>query len=114
MKVIFFEDENGSPPWQFLHSLPVKIRVRFYGFLEHLKANEGKDTNGIAFRKLHDYPMEEIRVKSSRNLHRLVIQVRIGDSILVLHGFTKKEGQATPQKELEIAKERLIKFISKS
>ncbi len=66
---------------------------------------------GIAFRKLHGYPLEEVRVKESRYLHRVIIKVRFRDSIIVLHGFTKKEGQKTPKKELEIAYRRYLEFI---
>ena len=61
-----------------------------------------------------DLPMEEIRVKESKNLHRLIIHTRIGDLIVVLHGFTKKEGKSTPQKELEIAYQRLSTIIRDS
>jgi len=65
---------------------------------------------GVAFRKLYKYPLEEIRVKESKKLHRVIIKVRIKDSVIVLHGFTKKEGQKTDQKELNIALERYLKF----
>ena len=68
---------------------------------------------GVAFRKLHGYPLEEIRIKERKNLHRVIIKVRIRDAIIVLHGFTKREGENTPQKELEIALERYLKFKSK-
>lgn len=60
------------------------------------------------FRKLRGYPLEEIRVKESKKLHRVIIKTRIGDSIIVLHGFTKKEGQATPKKELDTAYHRWL------
>ena len=111
MKIFFYQEEGESPVKTFLKSLPVKIETRFNHYLEHLKEAEGK-MEGVAFRKLHGYPLEEIRVKESKRLHRVVIKTKIRDSVVVLHGFTKKEGQATPKKELEVAYQRYLKFIS--
>ncbi|MBF0602190.1 MAG: type II toxin-antitoxin system RelE/ParE family toxin [Nitrospirae bacterium] len=62
---------------------------------------EGQQVQPI--KKLHGYPLEEIRVKQPRTLHRVIIHVQLRDKILVLHGFTKVEGQETPKKELEQA-----------
>lgn len=114
MKIEFFQnkDTDKAPlPFDFLRSVSPHIRARFYRYLEHIKENDGK-VDGVAFRKLHSYPMEEIRIKESRNLHRLILHVKIKDCIYVLHGFTKKEGQKTPEKELKIAYKRLLTIIS--
>lgn len=107
MKVLFYEENGRSPPDEFLLSLPETIRARFRFYLRHLQETKGI-MQGVSFKKLHGYPMEEIRVKESKKLHRLIIQTRIGDLIVVLHGFTKREGEPTPQKELEIAYRRLL------
>lgn len=90
-----------------MRGLPASIRARFRFYLKHLEETEGV-MQGVMFKKLHGYPLEEIRVKESKRLHRVIIKTRIGDSILALHGFTKKEGEPTPQKELEIAYNRLL------
>lgn len=107
MKVFFYQESGKSPPDEFLRNLPEKIESRFRLYLKHLQESKGK-MQGIMFRKLHGYPMEEISVKESRSLHRVIIKTKVGDSIIVLHGFTKKEGQATPKKELEVAYQRLL------
>lgn len=108
MKIFFFKSKEGkSPPSEFLKSLPTKIEARFRFYLKHLQEAEGK-MQGIMFRKIHGYPLEEIRVKESRRLHRVLIKIKLSDCIIVLHGFTKKEGQATPKKELEIAYQRWL------
>lgn len=106
MKILFYKEGDRFPADDFLRSLPTTIEARFRYYLKHLQETRGI-MQGVSFKKLHGYPMEEIRVKESRNLHRLIIQTRIGDLIIVLHGFTKKEGEATSQKELEIAYRRL-------
>ena len=56
--------------------------------------------------------MEEIRIKSSNYLHRLILHIRKGEAILVLHGFTKKEGNKTRLKELEFAYKNFKIFLS--
>jgi len=111
MKILFYQEGEKSPPDEFLKCLPIKIEARFRFYLKHLQDAEGR-MEGVMFRKLHGYPMEEIRVKESKNLHRVIIRTRIGHSIVVLHGFTKKEGQATPERELKIAHQRLLNFTS--
>jgi phage-related protein len=111
MKVLFFQKEGESPPYNFLQKLPLKIRARFYRYLEHL-AQDGGKIEGIAFKKLYGYPMEEIRIKSSSFLHRLILHIKKDEAIFVLHGFSKKEGEKTPAKELKIAYKNLKLFLS--
>jgi len=112
MKIWLYEEPGQeSPVRQFLRGLPKRIEVRIRRYLKHLADNQGR-MEGVAFRKLHGYPLEEVRVKESKNLHRVIIKTRIGTDIIVLHGFTKKEGSPTPKKELDIAFERYIKLTS--
>ena len=114
MKIEFFQNravDNAPLPAEFLDELSDNVQIRFHAYLEHVENHDGR-IEGIAFRKLHGYPMEEIRIKESRNLHRLILHIKIKDCVHVLHGFTKKEGQKTPEKELEIAYNRLLTIIS--
>lgn len=107
----FTEPGQESPVKKYLRNLPNKIEVRIRKSLKCLADNQGR-LEGIAFRKLHGYPLEEVRVKESKNLHRIIIKTRIGDKVIVLHGFTKKEGEKTPQKDLDVAYSRYLKLIS--
>ena len=103
MEIVFYREKNGSYPVQeFLEGLPSQGDARIMRYLLHL-ADSGGRAAGAAYKKLHGYPLEEIRVKQSRSLHRVIIHVKLKDKILVLHGFTKKEGEATPIKELDLA-----------
>ena len=86
MNIVYFVENGKSPVAEFLSGLSVNIRSRFNDYLNHLVDHEGR-MRGVAFKKLHGYPMEEIRVKQSNNLHRVLIHVQIGDKILILHGF---------------------------
>lgn len=106
MKYKFFKEakeENSSPVLEFLDNLSDPISARFYNCLEHLVQNKGV-TDGITFRKLHDSPFEEIRVKESKKLHRVIIQVRFNELVICLHGFTKKEGMGTKEHKKLVAK----------
>ena len=51
----------------------------------------------------------EIVAPYERDTFRAVYTVRFGDAIYVLHAFQKKskQGIATPQKEIELIKQRL-------
>lgn len=111
MEIIYYKEKDGSSPVErFFKKLPKSIEARFYDYFHHLLEHEGKLTQGKAFKKLFGYPLEEVRVKHSNNLHRVIIHVRIKDSIYVLHAFTKKEGEETPSKELKIAHERFLEL----
>ncbi|MBF0371388.1 MAG: type II toxin-antitoxin system RelE/ParE family toxin [Magnetococcales bacterium] len=108
MRIYYYRESDGQIPVKhFLEGLSAKLRGRFFAYLTHLKENEGK-IEGIPFRKLHGYPLEEVRVKESKKLHRVIIKIRLKNSILLLHGFTKREGEATPKKEIEIAYKRYL------
>jgi len=52
--------------------------------------------------------VQEIRIAYSKEAYRVVYVASIGDCIYVLHAFHKKSkaGVATPQQELDIAKQR--------
>ena len=92
----FYKEEKSdktSPVEDFLENLPNKIEARFLNCFEHMVINQGVGViDGVMFKKLHSYPFEEIRVKESKKLHRIVIQIRVKETIIVLHGFTKQEG----------------------
>ena len=49
--------------------------------------------------------VEEIRLRSDSGIHRVIYTAHISDAIYVLHAFQKKT-QATPTKDINIAKER--------
>lgn len=107
MKYFFYIENVGdekSPVEDFLESLPNAIEARAYNFLEHLADNQGV-IDGVAFKKLKNYPLCEIRIKESKNLHRILYHVKIKEEIYVLHGFTKKEGMSEKEHKKLLGKE---------
>jgi phage-related protein len=53
--------------------------------------------------------VEEIRIADSSGAYRVIYLARRADAVYVLHAFQKKT-QATPQKDLRIAKMRLAQL----
>lgn len=54
--------------------------------------------------------VEEIRVSEPSGAYRVVYAARRAEAVYVLHAFQKKT-QATPKKDLEIAKKRLGQLL---
>jgi len=54
--------------------------------------------------------VEEIRVSESSGAYRVVYVARRAEAVYILHAFQKKT-QATPKKDLEIAKSRLGQLL---
>lgn len=54
--------------------------------------------------------VEEIRVWDDAGTYRGIYTARIADAVYVLHAFQKKT-QATPKRDMDIARERFAKLI---
>ncbi|MBT0570961.1 type II toxin-antitoxin system RelE/ParE family toxin [Curvibacter sp. CHRR-16] len=54
--------------------------------------------------------VEEIRIWDESGTYRVVYTARIAEAVIVLHAFQKKT-QATPKRDIDIAKERFNKFM---
>jgi phage-related protein len=54
--------------------------------------------------------VEEIRVWDDAGTYRVIYTARIADAVYVLHAFQKKT-QATPKRDMDIARERFAKLI---
>jgi len=54
--------------------------------------------------------VEEIRVWDEYGTYRVIYTARLADAVYVLHAFQKKT-QATPQRDIDIAKKRFIALI---
>lgn len=53
--------------------------------------------------------VEEIRVWDESGTYRVIYTARLADAVYVLHAFQKKS-QATSKRDIEIAKQRLVKL----
>jgi len=89
--------------------MPDGIRVRFLKLLEIIRFR-GPDL-GMPHSRALGGGLFEIRAKAPEGVGRFFYCTRIGKEIIVLHSFVKKT-QQTPQKHLEIARNRLKELKS--
>ena len=54
--------------------------------------------------------VHELRVKDESGQYRIFYYTKVKEQLMVFH-FFKKKGQATPEKEIQLAKERLRSMI---
>jgi phage-related protein len=121
MKYFFYKDDNGNVPVkEFLRGISDKSEVKFKKCFEEL-VKSGGVTDGVTVSKLRGYPLQEIRVKEKKDLHRIIIKIRLNDAFVLLHAFTKPEGYKKGDKkvnqmidrEINVAMNRLDKMLNK-
>jgi phage-related protein len=98
----FMTDAGGEPVREWLKNLPVVDR-RSIG--EDIKTVQFGWPLGMPLVAHLDSGIWEVRTRLSTRIAR-VLFVLDGDTMVLLHGFIKKE-QKTPKPELDLAKERL-------
>jgi phage-related protein len=99
--IIFYEKEDGTTPVQeFLDKLPAKHHAKALRDIDIL------EKYGAALTEPHVKHMKgklwELRIKSASDISRIFYFVRVGNDIVLLHGFVKKT-QKTPNREIETA-----------
>ena len=88
---------------EFLSSLPDKELAKVFRGIDLLRqvGLELREPNA----KHLEGPIWELRIKFSTNAYRILYAVRDENTVVLLHGFTKKT-QKTPRAEIAIAKSR--------
>ena len=109
--VVFYADENGRCPIkEFLGSLDDKTQLELQWSIEQLRIRN------IYAREPLVRPIAgklwELREESNTNIYRLLYFFFTGRQIVFLHGFQKKS-QKTSRGEIEIALQRLDKYVLK-
>jgi phage-related protein len=95
-------DAGGEPVREWLKDLPVVDRKSIG---EDIKTVQFGWPLGMPVVAHLDSGIWEVRTRFSTRIAR-VLFVLDGDTMVLLHGFIKKE-QTTPKPELDLAKERL-------
>ena len=88
--------------------LPKNIKARFVALTDHM-IQVGPDL-GMPHTKAMGDGLFELRLKAEEGIARVFYCTFINHEIVMLHVFVKKT-QATPAKELSIAKKRLKEVI---
>jgi len=89
---------------QEVYSLPGGVLARYLRYVELM------EKHGIDLRSPHSEPMGEglfeLRPKGPEGIGRVFFCTLAGNTMVILHSFVKKT-QKTPQKEINIARQRL-------
>lgn len=110
--IIFYEKEDGERPVEdFINSLPVKHKAKVYWEIEmlerfgkNLKEPYVKPIAGDKYKGLW-----ELRIKFAGDISRIFYFMPLENNFVLLHGFIKKS-QSTPERELLMAKFRMLEF----
>ncbi|MCC7437248.1 MAG: type II toxin-antitoxin system RelE/ParE family toxin [Armatimonadetes bacterium] len=95
--------------WQLILDLPPKLLAR-YLHLADLMAEFGSNL-GMPHTRSMGSGLLELRVKASEGIARVFYCTVVGKTIVILHVFVKKS-QATPKKELELARRRMKEVMN--
>lgn len=108
---VYYAEEGGDEPVrEFLASLDRRTQARFDWSIEQLRLRNIQTREPLV-RHLEGR-IWELRRESDTNIFRLLYCFLPGQRILFLHGFQKKT-QKTPRREIEVAEERLQRFLSR-
>lgn len=113
LNIIYYVDSTSknSPIKEDLEKITkASIKAKIRALIIHVAQNDGK-TSYIIAKNIRGYHFSEIRIKFSKNLYRVLYFIWKDDNLILLHIFLKKEGQATPDKELVEAENRYQDFI---
>ena len=79
-------------------------------YADFLRVTELLEEGGLDLRMPHSRPMKdglfELRCKGSEGIGRAFYCTRVGQELIILHSIIKKT-QATPARDLELARKRL-------
>lgn len=110
-RIVFYTTARGeSPVIDFLSTLNAKARTKAGAFIE-LLAREGHSLRRPYTDVLRG-KIRELRIPYGTNQYRILYFFFHGDSIVLLHGFTKKT-QKVPARELERAERYMQDFINR-
>ena len=93
-----------------IEKLDIELKIQIAEALDFLAAGES-----IGMPRSRPMPtvangVHELRVKDESGQYRIFYYTKVKEALVVFH-FFKKESQATPVKELELAKKRLRNMI---
>ena len=107
----FYTDEQGRAPVEdFFDALPVKDLAKIQRTLE-LLAEFGLRLGRPHVRHLDD-EIWELRIRTGGKAYRILYFAYTGRCFVQLHAFSKKT-QKTPKGELNVARQRLTRFLER-
>lgn len=106
----YVEDDGTVPVREFLNQMDKKTYARFDWSLEQLRARNVQA--GYPLVRHLEGKLWELREESQTNIYRIIYFFFTGRRIVLLHGFQKKT-EKTPRREIEMAKNRMVKLVKR-
>jgi phage-related protein len=107
----YYESAAGrSPVEEFVDSLDAKSRARVARTLDLLE--EFGVSLGMPYARHLEKQLWELRVRHGRNRYRIIYFLYTAQTIVLLHGLTKKTGPV-PRTDLRIAESRRGEYLSR-
>jgi len=109
----YYERADGKcPVREFIDGLSHEGQAK-YIFISRLLVEYGVQVREPYVKQFTGHKkLFEIRIKDKTGISRILYFTHTGRRIILLHGFTKKTNK-TPQREIEIAEERMKDFLSR-
>ncbi len=108
-KIYYYTTTSGENPFdKFLNSLSEQEQRKILRIFANIKTY-GLTTAIPHIKKFTGTPLWEIRILGQNNI-RVFYATIVEDSILVLHGFSKKS-QKTPSREIKTAVDRFNEWL---
>jgi phage-related protein len=105
----YITDSGKCPVRKFLESLGRRSKAKIGAVLDQL------EVEGPQLPMPHAKPIGnglwELRVETEKQQHRVLYFFWTGETIVLLHGFTKKT-EAISKKDLEIARDRMQDWMT--
>ncbi len=109
--VEFYVDDKGrAPVGEFLESLDKRTYARFLWSIEQLRVRNVNARQPLV--RQVDGKIWELREESNTNIYRILYVFFTGRRIVLLHGFAKKT-QKLPRQDLDIARQRMERFLER-
>ena|SRR3989338_4162945 len=110
-RILYYNNVRGdSPVEEFLETLDRKAFKKVATFIQYL-AEQGPNLH----RPYSDHirgPLRELRIQFAGNSVRVLYFFMVGRTIILLHGFLKKD-QALRPTDIELAENRMKDWISR-
>ncbi len=106
LSINYWRNPSGKAPVEkYIDAIDNKEeRAEILSLLKGIQEN-GTDAVGVEFRQIEG-KLWELKIRLSGHQHRVFYVVLKGNEMVLLHAYLKKT-QKAPQKELQIAKQRM-------
>lgn len=114
LKVSYYVDHaiGASPVRAVIERITKEsVRTKIKATIAHVAHHDGFSSY-LMVKNVRGYHFSEVRIKFSKDLYRVLYFVWQGTDMVLLHIFVKREGEKTPEKELELAESRYKHFIN--